>query len=257
MRLLARSGRLGLVVDFDGTISHIAPTPGEAVVSQRAAESMRGLVRRLGLVSVMSGRTACDVRSKVGVDGAMYVGNHGVEYLDRCGLSVAPGVAQYREKIVHVFDHLKAKVALPGLLWDDKRYSASVHYRRAADPAQARHLLATALDSDPGAKGLEVFWGKMVMEIRAPTGVDKGYALRKLVGERRLDTVFVLGDDITDLDAFIALRELRARGELRGAGVVVLHDDSPEPLVRAADYALNGVPQVEAFLEWLDAAVGP
>ena len=251
---MLRVGRPGLMVDFDGTISRIAPKPAEAVVSRGIAESLGRLAPRLALVCVISGRAVSDLKEKVGLEGLMYVGNHGVEYLNAGWLSVVPGAAEYRDKIRRVLGHLKSTADRPGLIWKDKLYSASVHYRLAKDPAQARRALAASLDSAPGAKELDVFWGKMVLEIRAPGGYDKGYALHRLVREFRLDSAILLGDDTTDVDALTALRELRARGDLKGAGVAVLQEDSPEELVRFADYGLDGVAEVEAFFEWLDAA---
>ena len=37
-----------------------------------------------------------------------------------------------------------------------------------------------------------------------------------------------------------------------GAGIVVLHEDSPMALLEAADYSVEGVSGVEQFLGWLD-----
>ena len=246
-------GALGLMVDFDGTIAHIAPTPEEAVVSQRAAEALRRLVRKLELVCVISGRPAHVVREKVGVDGVVYVGNHGAEYLESGRLSIAPGAADYREKVRLVLDHLRTNVSVPGIIWDDKTYGASVHYRLVEDADHARRMLQGALDSAPGGDGIDVLWGKRVLELRSPIGVDKGYAVKKLVRERQLGGAIVVGDDATDVDALAALKELKAQGSVRGVGVAVLHEDSPEELIRTADYGLDGVKEVEAFLEWLDS----
>ena len=256
LRPLVQGGRLGLMLDFDGTLAEIAPTPDEAVISGRARESVRRLVQRLDLVCVMSGRTASDLRDKVGIDGVTYVGNHGVEYLEDERLWVAPRAAEYRDRTRSVFDHIKANVTASGLVWDDKYYSASVHYRLAENPALAEHALAAALNSAPGADELDVFWGKMVMEIRAPAGLHKGYAVRRLVRERRLRSAVVIGDDTTDVDALVALKELRDGGRIDGVGVAVLQEDSPGELLAAADYGLDGVSQVEVFLEWMDGASG-
>ena len=249
-----RSGRVGLITDFDGTIAAIASTPDGAMISDRAARSLEHLAGRLALVCVISGRAAKELQGKAGLDGVLYVGNHGVEYLDGGRLHVEPWAAEYRDKISRVVDHLRAAVDCPALGWDDKYYSTSVHYRLAADPAQARNALASALQSAPGAGELDVFWGKMVMEICAPLGLDKGYAVRKLTRERRLDGAIVLGDDTTDLDALAALKELRAQGTLTGVGVAVLHDDSPDELAEVADYSLDGVPEVEDLLARLEQA---
>jgi trehalose 6-phosphate phosphatase len=91
----------------------------------------------------------------------------------------------------------------------------------------------------------------MVMEIRPPIGIDKGYAVKRLVKKRRLDSVIMLGDDTTDVDAFRTIRRLRG---VRGAGILVLHDDTAQALMETADYSLVGVGEVEMFLEWLVAA---
>ncbi len=176
------TGRRALFVDYDGTISRIAPTPDQAMMSSRAARSLEILSRYIELVCIVSGRGVRDLWNKVGVEGIVYVGNHGVEYLNDGDVEVAPEVAAYRDDVKRVLDHLRAHADAPGLVWDDKYYSASVHYRVAEDTGAARDGLAHALVSAPGVDSLEVFWGKMVLEIRPPVGVHKGYAVRKLVG---------------------------------------------------------------------------
>lgn len=245
------SGRRGLFVDYDGTISQIAPTPDRAEISVEAALSLEILSRYIEIVCVVSGRAAKDLQAKVGVKGIAYVGNHGAEYLSDDDLEIVPEVAAYREDVKGVLDHLRAYADLPGLVWDDKDHSASVHYRLAEESEVAREALADALGSAPGADGLEVFWGKMVLEIRAPIGVHKGYAVRKLVDERRLDSAVYVGDDTTDVDALRTLSELLNEGRIAGFGVAVLQHDTPDELVRLANFGLDGVEGVEAFLSWL------
>ena len=253
---MARQPRLGLAVDFDGTISEIAPTPGEATISPGCADALESLAGKLWLVAVVSGRSVYDLKEKVGLDGLLYVGNHGAEYLEGNRFAVAPGAADYRGRIRALFDHLKAAVDTPGMIWQDKGLSASVHYRLAPDAGQARSTLMEALDRAPGVEELEIFWGKLVLELRSPAGLNKGYAIRKLAQDRKLDGIIYLGDDTTDLDAIRTLHELKARRDLRGLGVAVAYDDSPEALLEAADYVLNGVGEVQEFLRWLDGVAG-
>ena len=73
---------VGLFTDVDGTISEIAPAPAEAVVSAVCRESLIFLAGKLALVAAVSGRSAADTRRLVGVDGIVYVGNHGYERWD-------------------------------------------------------------------------------------------------------------------------------------------------------------------------------
>ena len=253
---MVREQRLGLVVDFDGTISEIAPTPDDATISPGCAVALKNLSHKLSLVALVSGRSVDDLKAKARLEHVLYVGSHGAEYLDGDQLTVAPGAAAYSGRIQATFDHLKATVDPCGLVWQDKELSASVHYRQAPDTDQARRMLMEAVDSAPGAEELEIFWGKFVLELRSPLALNKGYAIRKLARDRDLKGVIFLGDDTTDLDAISALRQLAAQESLRGLGVAVQHEDSPEALLVAADYGLTGVEEVERFLGWLNGVAG-
>jgi len=248
-------GRVGLFVDFDGTISNLAPTPDEAVVSSVAADALSRLSRRLALVCVISGRGVSDLRAKVAVDGLVYVGNHGGERFESGSLIAAPGMAEYEARIADLLSALRRQVDEPGIVWENKRYSAAIHFRATEDPAGVKTALAAALSAVDEVDGLQIFWGKMILEIRPPNGVHKGDALRELVREHRLDTAILLGDDMTDLDGMKALRDMRERSGLRGIGAAVVDESTPEELLRAADYTLDGVASVETLLEWLWGAV--
>ena len=253
---VVRQGRFGLLVDFDGTIAEIAPTPDEATISTRSSQAIRRLANKLALVSVISGRSAQELAEKTGIEGVMYVGNHGVEYLIDGRMEVAPEAAGYRDRLQRAMAGLKAAADGPGIIWQPKGFGISVHYRLADAPEDTRQRLAEALKSVPEIEELEVFWGKMVLELRPPVGLDKGYAVKKLCGDFNLDSAVFVGDDVTDADALTAIRQMRQSGALRCFGVMVAHADSPELLSREADYALEGVRGVEDFLEWLLGAYG-
>ncbi len=243
--------RLGLMVDFDGTLSPIAPTPREARISPTALDALRRIVGAAEMVCVISGRQLRDLRARVDLPGATLVGNHGVEYLDHGGLRVEPGADDYRETVSGVMDHLRSRVDDPAIVWQRKSLGASVHFRLTSDPDVVAARLEAALADAPDIDRLESFWGKMVLEIVAPLGFDKGHAVRKLVRERELDSVLFLGDDTTDAAGMAAVRELREQRAIRGAAIAVLHDDTPESVLLAADYTLPGVTGVETFLAWL------
>ena len=242
------SERFGLVTDFDGTLSELAPTPNEATISPRAVKPLSALAGRLALVAVVSGRAVIDVERRVGIDGVTYVGNHGVELLNDGGVEVAPGAELYEAAIHRVVDQVNVSGLAPEIYWEDKRYSVSAHFRHAADPGSTRRRLEEALTTADAAQELDLFWGNMVLEIRAPLKLDKGYAVRRLVEGNGLNAVLAAGDDRTDVDAWRALREMRG---VRGVSVVVEHADSPAQVVREADYRLSGVGEMELFLEWL------
>ena len=78
---LVSAERLGLVVDFDGTISEFVNQPDKSVIYPRCVQPLRSLSSKLALVAVMSGRAVDDIRKKTGIETMTYVGNHGAEYL--------------------------------------------------------------------------------------------------------------------------------------------------------------------------------
>ncbi len=253
---LLRAPRLAIVVDYDGTISEIAPTPEQARVLPEAARALGGLAGKLALAAVMSGRAASDVAALVGVDGLAYVGNHGAELLRGERLELAPEAQAAQDAVADVFQDLRAAVDLPGMVWQDKGLSATAHFRLAADPDQAARDLDAALRrTNPESHGVEAFWGKMALELRAADGPNKGSAIRDLARRNDLNGLLFLGDDTTDVDAMLAVRELSSSGALAGLSVVVLHHDTPEPALRAANYSLDSVPEVGKFLSWLEGAV--
>ena len=191
---LLRARRLGVVVDFDGTISQIAPTPDEARVWPQAASALRSLSRKLALVAVMSGRAASDVAGLVGVDGLAYLGNHGAETLRGGRLDLAPDAESGRYAVARAFAALRDAVSLPGMVWQDKGLSASAHYRLSPDPQQAERALRDALRRVGPIPDVEAFWGKMVLELRAGNGPNKGAATRELASRHALDGLLFVGD---------------------------------------------------------------
>ena len=240
----------GLFVDFDGTISRLAPTPDEAIASPCAVASLDRLSRRLDVVCVLSGRRARDIRDKVGLSELLYAGNHGAENIDGDAHYVSPLAQQYGGIIERVLRELRGLADADGMIWEHKGSSAAVHYRAAADPESARRGLASALE-EIGASGLQTFWGKMILEIRPPIGLHKGHAIRRIVEERGLRGAVFLGDDSTDVDGMQALADLRRHGKVRGCSIAVVDEGTPAALLAAAGYRLDGVDGVEALLERL------
>ena len=252
---ILRSPRLGLAVDFDGTISEIVSDPAAAVVWPQSAAALSSLAGQLPLVAIVTGRGIDDVKRRAELENVVYVGNHGAQYLVGDRYEEIPRSGEGRDALVAALSHLRSNADGPGVFFEDKGISASVHFRAAPDSQAARDALSGALDSAPGVGRLEVFWGKMILELRAPTGLNKGYAIRKLVREWDLDSVVFVGDDTTDGDALLALNEMVEEGQVKGLGVAVLGDDTPEALIAAADYSLNGVREVATFLKRLDESL--
>jgi len=237
---------VGLFTDVDGTISRIAPAPAEAVVSESCRESLGLLVKRLEVVAAVSGRSAADAKRMVGVEGMVYIGNHGYERLDADGLRAWPGTEEYPDKIRTALEVFNRRVSIEGMVVENKGHTAAIHYRRCSDREAARRAITAEVDALARENGLTVSAGKFVIELRPPMEVTKGSSVLSLAGERGLRGAMYIGDDVTDVDVFVALHGTAP--ELRGLSVGVIGDETPPEVVREADLTLNGVHDVERFL---------
>lgn len=251
----------GLFADLDGTLSPIAPAPEAATLLPGVAELLWRAIPVFDLVAVISGRTSQAARALVGVPGLLYVGNHGLEQLEERAaegqmaevLTVVQGAVPYIAAIEAVLNLLRARLdpLFPGIRYEPKGVTASIHVRGTADPEAAEAAVYDAARQIGMAHGLRVTRGKRVVELRPPLDVDKGVAVAELVAARGLKGALYLGDDATDLDAFRALQRLTADGTCQGLAVAVLHAEAPAGLADAADLTLASVEQVPEFLRWV------
>ena len=241
----------GLFVDLDGTLADIAPTPADVEVPMRVREDLERIGRRLA-VGVLTGREAGDARAIIGSDELLYAGSHGAQWWQAGHAWFAPEAEPYISTI-----HALAVAAgrrfttQDGYIVQDKGASMSVHYRLTDDPVEAKRAVFEFLADAPEAATLSVFQGKMVAEVRPPVSLTKGSALRTVVQTSGLTGAIVIGDDMTDLDMFRAMTELRAAGSLAGIAIAVLGPEVPAELVAAADYTLPDTRGVRRFLGWL------
>ncbi len=240
----------GLLTDFDGTLSPIVERPADARATDGAADALAALGRRLAVVGVITGRGALDARHRLGVDRLLIVGNHGSEWLEPDATTPVMPLAAAAARSV-ITSLLERVPAMPGVEIEDKGLSATVHVRRCADPAAAADAVRLAI-GDPGDSVI-IRDGRMSVELR-PAGLgDKGQAVRDIVERHELRGVVVIGDDVTDLDMFTAVAELRRAGSVRGA-IFAVSDTAgevPPAVADAADLTLAGPASVARLLEAL------
>lgn len=245
-----RSGRIVLLLDFDGTLAPIVPRPEDAAMSaatRRAIERLRG---RGAEVAIVSGRGMADARERAGIDGIAYAGNHGME-IEGAGIRrIHAEAVSARPALQRIHDRVAAALTrFEGAWVEDKGLTLSVHYRQA--PAHADDVREAVFSAVRGEPQLRTSEGKAVVEVRPRVDWDKGRAVEFLL--EQLDPapgvpVLYLGDDVTDEDAFTALRS-------RGAGDGIVVADPP-PARTAATAWLRDTMAVSDFLEAL-AEHGP
>jgi trehalose 6-phosphate phosphatase len=246
--------RLGIITDVDGTISPIVANADDAEVTPIAKSALNHLSQTLPLVAVISGRSAADVHERVGVEGVVYIGNHGMERWRDSSLEMSPAVANYRPNIraaVQIIRQHLATENMIGVWLEDKGATLSLHYREANDHEAIMTPLRPILQRIESEQGLVIFEGRMVFEIRPPVQVHKGTAFTALVKEYHLTSAVYIGDDTTDLDAMHAAQTLRENGHCYAVGIGVASPETPTRVLDEADYIAQGIPDVEAFLEWI------
>ena len=236
-----------LFLDYDGTLAPIAFTPNKATIT----DINRALLRRLSKcrtikLAIISGRSLKDIKGMVRIKGITYSGNHGLEIEGPRIKFTAPMPAGYMTALRRIKNRLSAELSsIKGVLIEDKGHVLSLHYRlinRKKIPLVRTVFHETVIFYL--AKGrISVKPGKKVVEVRPPVRWDKGKAVLWILARQRLGlkrkplTAIYIGDDITDEDAFKALRG-------RGLGVFV---GSPRPSF--AGYYLRGPGEVTRFLK--------
>ena len=191
----------------------------------------------------------------VGVDEIGYVGNHGLEWLDGDQVVTHPGAVAARPALDAALRAIRASVNDPGLVFEDKGASVAIHYRLSKEPELAERGLHAAIASYIDADALRLIQGVLVVNLLPGVAVDKGQAVLRLSEEHGLRAIAFFGDDVTDLDAFRALKTLRESGRAETLSIGVLSPEGPPQVRDEADVLLDGVGEVEQVLAALAASL--
>ncbi len=240
------NGRPVVFLDYDGTLTPIVSRPEDAILTDSMRDSLKELARHF-TVAVVTGRDKEDVERLVGLDGLIYAGSHGyiisgpdgLEMEHEQGRRLIPGLNAMEDKLRKT---LKEKTH--GVQIDRKRYAIGLHFRNAR-PGDEKVVYreAEAVLNEYG--GFKLGEGKKILEVKPDLDWHKGKAVHWILDRLGLSgrddriPVFI-GDDITDEDAFRALRR-------EGIGILVGGHGKPT----AARYALKNVFQAEAFFREL------
>lgn len=245
-RRVARGGSLLLLLDFDGTLSPLSPTPRSA----RMGPGLRRLLRRLNghprmHVGIISGRAVADVKKRVGVPALFYGGNHGLE-LKGPGIHFQhPGAFLLRPVLDKVEVLCRAAFdGFPGVLVEAKGLGVAVHDRRLPRSFESRFNGALSRVK-AATRALPLAWqpGHRVWEALPRVAWDKGRAARLLRKHLRGPLTIAIGDDKTDENLFRAVN--------RGGVSIRVAPEGPS----AAQYAVPGQGDVAVILKTLDDVI--
>lgn len=252
-------------LDFDGTLAPIVDDPTAAHIHPDAPETLIGLAQAVRAVAVITGRPARQVLALGGLDEVgdrlgelgrelFVLGQYGNERwtsLDRRVISPRPphGLAGFLRDLPAVL----RRAGADGAFVEEKGIAVAVHTRRLSEPEAAFARLLVPLAASAREHDLMLEPGRNVIEVRAQ-GMDKGTAVHQLVRELSAGGFLFAGDDLGDVEAFRAVRELRADGL---ATLLVCSASAEQTaLLDLADVVVEGPDGVLALLRQLtdDAA---
>jgi trehalose 6-phosphate phosphatase len=241
----------GVVVglDFDGTLSPVVDDPEAARLHPAAPGALLELAEVVRAVAVITGRPARQAIAMGDLDalgnamldrGAeLFVfGQYGNERWSSTAqriLSPRPpaGLASFERELPGVLRRADAADAYI----EEKGLAVAVHTRRMDDPAGAFERIVGPLRALAERHHLTIEPGRNVVEVRSGE-MHKGQAVRTFVEEQQAKGVVFGGDDLGDIEAFEAVRDLREQGL---PGLVICSASTEQPdLVELADVVVDG-----------------
>ncbi len=236
-------------LDFDGTLAPIVDDPTRAHIHPDAARVLVDLASQVLAIAVITGRPARqaldlggleEVGNAVGESGKdlHLFGQYGNERWSSTNRRVVGprpphGLASFERELPRTLRLAGAAEAFV----EDKGLAVAVHTRRLDDPEAAFARLLPQLRELAATHDLVVEPGRSVIEVRSP-GVHKGVAVQTLVDELGARGFLFAGDDLGDLEAFEAVRQLGDDG--LATLLVCSSSDEESALVDLADVVVTG-----------------
>jgi trehalose-phosphatase len=235
-----------IFLDYDGTLAPIEESPALATLSSENKDLLKELSQGSNCsLAVISGRSLGDIKSMVGLKGITYAGNHGLE-IEGPKIKFENQISPRLKSIIkRIYKDMVSRLSeIKGVLVEDKGLTLSIHYRLVSkkDMPVFEKIISEVASPYIVRDKINVNSGKKVYEIKPPVKWDKGKVVlwflarqQFLSGEKNILPIYI-GDDITDEDAFKALKR-------RGLTVFV-----GEPGGSEANYYLKNTKEVTQFL---------
>src|SRR5690348_15382721 len=228
--LVPHLSETAVLLDIDGTLLDLMPTPREVWVPPGLAKTLNRLYRRTGgALALVSGRSLNDIDLIFAPEQFPAIGGHGAEMRIEAD---AEAVAAHAPPLDKELKRRLAAIARlsPGILLEDKGYSLALHYRLAPHAEKAIYEAVSLIRADLPDAPIEVLPGKQVCEIKH-SGFTKASGVRELMAHEpfRGRRPLFFGDDVTDETVFAIMPDFdgvafsvgrRARG-------VAGHFDAP------------------------------
>jgi trehalose 6-phosphate phosphatase len=199
-----------LLLDIDGTLIELAPTPRDIIVPPTLGATLQALHDRLdGALALVSGRSLTDIDVIFAPLQFPAVGGHGAEMRlsteNEAVAAHAPPMDNDLKRRFIAISHMS-----PGILFEDKGYSVALHYRLAPQFERAIYEAVSAIRADLPQAPIDVLPGKFVCEIKH-AGFTKATGVHELMSNapfKGRNPIFI-GDDVTDESVFAIMPAFR------------------------------------------------
>jgi trehalose 6-phosphate phosphatase len=228
--LVPHLNETAILLDIDGTLLDLAPTPREVWVPPGLARTLNGLLERTaGALALVSGRSLNDIDLIFAPEQFPAVGGHGAEMrISADNESVATHAPPMDKELKR---RLAAIARLsPGILLEDKGYSLALHYRLAPHAEKAIYEAIALIRADLPNAPIELMPGKCVFEIKH-SGFNKATGVLELMAHepfRGRRPIFI-GDDVTDESVFALMPDLGGLAFSVGRRAMGVADHFDEP----------------------------
>ena len=219
-----------ILLDIDGTLLDLAPTPREVWVPPGLARTLNGLLERTaGALALVSGRSLNDIDLIFAPQQFPAVGGHGAEMRisndsEAVATHAPPMDKELKRRLAAI-----AKLS-PGILLEDKGYSLALHYRLAPHAEKAIYEAVSLIRADLPNAPIEVLPGKCVCEIKH-SGFNKATGVLELMTHEPFKgrrPIFI-GDDVTDETVFAIMPDLDGLAFSVGRRATGVFDHFDEP----------------------------
>jgi len=228
--------------------------PDQALPAAEAVALLSELSRTMQRIAIISGRDTDALAARLPIDGLIFIGNHGLEERNSASRLVAEAApfAAALERAADAVTRLEL-TRLPGVEVERKRAGLTVHFRNADDPSAVGASLRRPLERIADDARLTLHGGRMVWELRPPLNIDKGQVLKRLATALHPKAIIYVGDDLTDADAFAALKGMSGT---RTVAVGVQSHEMPDATFADCDLLVDGVTGVIQLLRELRDLTG-
>ena len=201
------SKRRLLLLDYDGTLVPFFGKPEEAQPGDDLSQLLETLAAdSKNKIVILSGRDRHILDAWFQHLSLSLVAEHGVWVKEQKWEITEPLKNEWKDEIRPILEHYMNRT--PGSFIEEKEFSLVWHYRRT-DP-ELSSVKVRELNDELGNLtanlNLQILEGNKVVEVKN-SGINKGRAALRWIGQEKWNFILAIGDDRTDEDTFGVLPE--------------------------------------------------